>query len=51
VENRKMHRILVSLHAALIGLLVFLMAAMDNPYRGEFSVGPEAFEQILQQLM
>jgi hypothetical protein len=51
VESRRMHRILVSLHAALIGLLIFLMAAMDNPYRGEFSVGTEAFQQILDHLM
>jgi Protein of unknown function (DUF4239) len=51
VEHRKMHRLLVSLHAALIGLLVFLMAAMDNPYRGEFSVGTDAFQQVLEHLM
>ena len=30
--------------AIFIGLLVFLTAAMDNPFRGEFSVSADAFQ-------
>jgi hypothetical protein len=30
--------------------LIFLIAAMDNPFRGEFSVSPEAFETVLQYI-
>ncbi len=37
--------------SATIGLLIFLMGAMDNPFRGEFSVGPDAFQLIFDQLM
>ena len=36
---------------ALLGLLIFLLAAMDQPFRGEISVGPEAFEMVYDQLM
>jgi hypothetical protein len=30
--------------AWLLGLLIYLLGALDNPFRGEISVGPEAFE-------
>jgi hypothetical protein len=50
-ENLKLHLWLTGLLAALIGLLVFLIAAMDNPFRGEFSVSPEAFQVIYERLM
>ena len=51
VENFKLHGVLNMLMAALLGLLVFLIAAMDNPFRGEFSVGPDAFKFVRDQLM
>jgi hypothetical protein len=51
VENARLHSWLNVVMAALLGLLVFLIAAMDNPFRGEFSVGPDAFEVVRSQLM
>jgi hypothetical protein len=51
VENFNLHMTLNVLLAALLGLLVFLIAAMDNPFRGEFSVGPDAFESVRDQVM
>jgi len=51
VENLRLHLILVGLLATFIGLLVFLTAAMDNPFRGEFSVTPDAFQQVLDKVM
>ena len=50
VENVRRHLMLTSLYSALIGLLIFLIAALDNPYRGEFSVGPDAFELVLERM-
>ena len=44
------HIVMVSMFAALLGSLVFLIAAMDNPFRGEFSVTSEAFELILENM-
>ena len=31
--------------------MLFLVAALDNPYRGKVSVSPEPLEQIYQQTM
>jgi Protein of unknown function (DUF4239) len=42
--------LMITLMATTIGLLVFLMATMDNPFRGEFSVSPAAFELIYQMM-
>lgn len=41
---------LTILLALLLGSLLFLTAAMDNPFRGEFSVDPEAFQLVLGQM-
>jgi hypothetical protein len=51
VENFALHRALVALLAAFVGLLVFLTAAMDNPFRGEFSVAPDAIKAALDEVM
>ena len=51
VENKRLHDLLTTILASLLGLLVFLIAVMDFPFRGEFSVGPDAFEIIYEQLM
>jgi hypothetical protein len=50
-ENLRTHLLCSGLYASIIGALIFLMAAMDNPYRGDFSVGPEAFELVFHQLI
>jgi hypothetical protein len=50
-ENRKLQRLLVSSLGIIIGTSIFLIAAMDYPYRGEFSVSPEAFELVYKGLM
>jgi hypothetical protein len=51
VESLSLHAALVALLAVFIALLVFLTAAMDNPFRGEFSVSSEAFQTILEKVM
>jgi hypothetical protein len=49
-DRPRIHDLMSTLMAATIGLLLFLMAAMDNPFRGEFSVSAAPFE-LLYQLM
>jgi hypothetical protein len=51
VENRRLHDVLTAILACMLGLLVFLLAGMDFPYRGEFSVGPDSFELVYSRLM
>jgi hypothetical protein len=43
--------LLVSLLGAVIGLLIFLIAALDHPYWGEVSVTPAAYELVLIKVM
>jgi len=50
-ERRGGELLIVALLSVLIGLIIFLTAAMDNPFRGEFSVGPDAFISVRDQLM
>lgn len=49
-DNKRRHLLLTAIYAALIGMLVFLIAAMDNPYRGEMSVGTDAYELVLSRM-
>jgi hypothetical protein len=51
VENHWLHAILVGILATFIATLVFLTAAMDNPFRGEFSVSSDAFKTIYDKVM
>jgi hypothetical protein len=46
-----MHFWMTVLLSVLLGLMIFLLAAMDHPYLGVVSVGPEAFEVVYDQLM
>jgi len=45
------HLILAGLFALFLGLMVFLIAALDHPFRGGLSVGPDAFELVQRSLM
>jgi Protein of unknown function (DUF4239) len=51
IKNRRLDLIVNLLTSALIGTLIFLVAAMDNPFRGEFSVSAEPFAALLRGLM
>ncbi len=51
IENLSIHAILVGIMAIFIALLVFLTAAMDNPFRGEFSVSADAYQTVLENVM
>jgi hypothetical protein len=51
IQNKKLDIIVNTLMGLLLGSLIFLIAAMDNPFRGDFSVGPDAFELIYNGLM
>ena len=51
VESFWFHGVLVSLLGAVIGLLIFLIAALDHPYWGEVSVSAGAYELVLLKVM
>jgi Protein of unknown function (DUF4239) len=49
-ERQFVQDLMIVLMASTIGLLVFLMAAMDYPFRGEFSVSPENFQLMYDRM-
>ena len=51
VDRLSLHLTLAGILAYFIGLVIFLIAAMDDPYRGEFSVSAEPFEMLLKGAM
>lgn len=46
----KTHLALTGIFSLFLGFVIFLVAAMDNPFRGEMSVSPEPYALILQSL-
>jgi hypothetical protein len=51
VQQFRLHLLLTTGLAAMIGLLVFLIAALDRPYRGAVSVEPTAYRIVLEGAM
>lgn len=51
VEDARLHGILVTLLAAFIGLVVFMILALDRPFRGDLGIGPQPYQLIYDQLM
>jgi hypothetical protein len=45
------HLVIGGLLSFFVGVLIFLVAAMDYPFRGEVSIGPDAFQLIYTSLM
>jgi len=46
-----MHFWMTVLFSALIGLLIYLVASLDNPYRRRVSVTPEPLQRVYEQIM
>jgi hypothetical protein len=51
MKSLSMHSWMTVMVAALLGLLIFMLAALDNPFRGDISVGCEPFELVYQRRM
>ena len=51
IDNLGLHSLLVVALSSTLAMLIFLTAAMDNPFRGEFSVSPDALQYVLDQVM
>lgn len=46
-----MHIWMTLLFSGLIGLMVFMVAALDNPYRGKISVSSEPLQRVYRQMV
>jgi hypothetical protein len=45
------HVLLSGVLSIFLGVVIFLIAAMDNPFRGDVSVGPDSFQLVYDSLM
>jgi hypothetical protein len=51
MKSESMHLWMTVMLASLLGLLIYLLAALDNPFRGEISVAPQPFEIMYSKRM
>lgn len=51
IKNKKLDILINILSGLLLGSLIFLIAAMDNPFRGEYCVTADSFQLLLEGLM
>ncbi len=49
VKAPNIHFWMTMLLSSLLGLMIFLLAAMDHPFLGKLSVGPDAFQVVYDQ--
>ena len=51
VEDARLHALLVTMLATFLGVVVFMILALDRPFRGDLGIGPEPYRLIQDQLM
>jgi len=51
VEDARLHRIMVILLATFIGLVIFMVFALDRPFCGDLGLRPDPYKVIYDQLM
>jgi len=51
VEDARLQRIQVVLLALFIGLIIFIIFALDRPFRGDLGLQPDAYQLIYDQLI
>jgi Protein of unknown function (DUF4239) len=51
VEDARLHGILVTLLAAFMGLVIFMILALDQPFRGDIGINSQSYQLIYDHLM
>ncbi len=51
IEDVRFHLLLLSMLSLFIGLMIFLIAALDYPFRGQVSISPDSYRTILTGVM
>ena len=49
-QSLSMHLWMTVLMSGLLGLMIFLVGTLDNPFRGDVSVGPDALQLLYAQI-
>jgi cation transporter-like permease len=50
LRSTTVHTLMVAALALTIGLVLFTIAALDFPFRGDIRVGPDAFQSVLVRI-
>jgi len=51
VEDERLQKILVLLLSIFVGVVIFMIFALDRPFRGDLGLSPEPYQLIYDQLM
>ena len=51
IASFSMHFWMTGLLSGLLGLMIFLIGTLDNPFRGKVSIGPEAIVRVYNRLI
>lgn len=51
VEDARLHGILVTLLAIFMGLVIFMILALDRPFRGDLGLTSEPYQLLYDQVM
>ncbi|HZQ47134.1 MAG TPA: hypothetical protein VFC07_08990 [Verrucomicrobiae bacterium] len=51
VEDARLHGIHVILLAVFMGLVIFMIVALDRPFRGDLGISPQPYQLVYDQLM
>ncbi len=51
VDDARLHTIMVTLLAAFIGLVIFMIFAFDRPFRGDMGLEPSPYEEVYETVM
>ena len=51
VQDVRLHLIEVLLLAIFIGLIIFMILALDRPFRGDLGIPPDSYQLIYDHLM
>jgi hypothetical protein len=50
-EEVQVHLLLGGAMSLFLGIVIFMIAALDNPFHGEVSVGPDPIQLVYETLM
>ena len=51
VEDARLQKILVLLLSIFVGVVIFMIFALDRPFRGDLGLSPEPYQLIYDHLM
>ncbi len=51
VEDVRLHAVMVTLLAAFMGLVIFMIFAFDHPFRGDLGLTPEPYQLVYDKVM